>query len=245
MKNIKSDIIGTLLMIVLLVFGDYYFLLPWNIKSKVTWVYVIVCLFIVMVLKYFLDKFMDKNTAGVILIPIGATIVFFIIMLASSRIFNASDYSNILKVNEEADFSKDIVESVGTESIDKYKGLLNTENIITPEKESMEPIAESAIVKKSINPHLEEIGEYLNDIIERIVEELVSKTLLMKYKDGKFEQTKCISKDVELVSLEEIHALPESLRPQLTGRHVKKDADNHSSHMILRRQCSSTGMTIA
>lgn len=117
MKNIKSDIIGTLLMIVLLVFGDYYFLLPWNIKSKVTWVYVIVCLFIVMVLKYFLDKFMDKNTAGVILIPIGATIVFFIIMLASSRIFNASDYSNILKVNEEADFSKDIVESVGTESI--------------------------------------------------------------------------------------------------------------------------------
>lgn len=76
MKNIKSDIIGTLLMIVLLVFGDYYFLLPWNIKSKVTWVYVIVCLFIVMVLKYFLDKFMDKNTAGVILIPIGATIVF-------------------------------------------------------------------------------------------------------------------------------------------------------------------------
>ena len=139
----------------------------------------------------------------------------------------------IFKTKQEMGFSKEQIAKLlktNPEALEKFEKIYQIESMNYDSDNLME---QSAIVKKSINPHLEEIGEYLNDIIERIVEELVSKTLVMKYKDGKFEQAKCISKEVELVSLEEIRALPESLRPQLTGRHVKKDADNQSSHTVL------------
>lgn len=74
----------------------------------------------------------------------------------------------------------------------------------------------------------------LDDIINRIVEELIDQTVVYTY-DGK-NYSSCMMKSNLLtnpVTKEEIMALPEHLRPQFTGSMMQIDVDKNSSAVLL------------
>lgn len=76
--------------------------------------------------------------------------------------------------------------------------------------------------------------ESISDIVSRIIDELLAKTQVMEY-DGKkisyssFEDTSPAS----TVTLDEISAIPEQDRPQLTGRYMKVDISSPSYLMLV------------
>ena len=63
-----------------------------------------------------------------------------------------------------------------------------------------------------------------DNIIDRIVDELLDNCLIIEYNDGKITK-KTLHADTKPVSLEEIMALPEEIRPELTGKYMKRDID--------------------
>lgn len=80
------------------------------------------------------------------------------------------------------------------------------------------------------------------DIIERIIAELVSQTRRMHFScDGKVSTTNLVGKyhgqpvedDAQLVTVEEINGLPEQVRPQLTGHLMHVDIDGPGYQMVL------------
>lgn len=84
---------------------------------------------------------------------------------------------------------------------------------------------------KDVNSsELTESSAILEDLIERIVQELLQETIILGM-DGKAEPFLC-EKPVP-VTKEEIMRIPDNLRPQLTGRYVQKDIPDNSSEMIL------------
>lgn len=80
---------------------------------------------------------------------------------------------------------------------------------------------------------------------ERIVRELLEQASYVQYKDGQLTSGPCLSKAdtpvlPSLVASADINAMPEPLRPQLTGTLMKKDI-GESSYLSLLMYCS--GMT--
>lgn len=80
------------------------------------------------------------------------------------------------------------------------------------------------------------------DIIERIIAELVSQTRRTHFScDGKVSTTNLVGKyhgqpvedDAQLVTVEEINGLPEQVRPQLTGHLMHVDIDGPGYQMVL------------
>lgn len=80
------------------------------------------------------------------------------------------------------------------------------------------------------------------DIIERIIAELVSQTRRTHFScDGKVSTTNLVGKyhgqpvqdDAQLVTVEEINGLPEQVRPQLTGHLMRVDIDGPGYQMVL------------
>lgn len=78
-----------------------------------------------------------------------------------------------------------------------------------------------------------DISEELEDIINRIVNNLVSETLVYKYQDKNLMSFELISDKMTPVSLEEIHSLNEDNRPQLTEKFMRVDLDVNSSMTLL------------
>ena len=80
------------------------------------------------------------------------------------------------------------------------------------------------------------------DIIERIIAELVSQTRRTHFScDGKVSTTNLVGKyhgqpvqdDAQLVTVEEINGLPEQVRPQLTGHLMHVDIDGPGYQVVL------------
>lgn len=63
----------------------------------------------------------------------------------------------------------------------------------------------------------------IQDMINRIVQELLNRTVVWTYKNGNVEKKKLLSKIENPVTNEEILNLPEDLRPQLTGSLMQVD----------------------
>lgn len=79
----------------------------------------------------------------------------------------------------------------------------------------------------SDNPEIE-------SIIQRIVNELIAQTAVWKYDGKKGEmKTSLVDKPNNPVSLDEINALPEHIRPQLTGTLMKRDIGEPSYFILL------------
>ena len=72
----------------------------------------------------------------------------------------------------------------------------------------------------------------INDIIDRIVFELMNKTIVWNY-NGKNVETNKFDKDVKIVSKEDILSLPEKVRPQLTGSLYMSDIEEPSCTSLL------------
>lgn len=72
------------------------------------------------------------------------------------------------------------------------------------------------------------------EIIDRIVFDLTAQTEMWSYKKGyTHTETPALAVWKGSVSKEEILSLPESIRPELTGDHMKIDCDMNSSKMLL------------
>lgn len=93
---------------------------------------------------------------------------------------------------------------------------------------------DAAVIRKQNNPHFAEIkDEYLTDIINRIVDELIADTARLIIKDGRIDTTPPLpSHPVNPVTLEELEQIPKKYRPQLTGRYYCKDIDDQTSNIL-------------
>ena len=133
MKNSKIShyVIGAVLALVFLVFSFYLFCPAINVQSLGLWVLIDIAIFIFVFAAQVaknIDNFSTESTskkrrikkysfsAKYFIVPIIFTILLVIIGIPGSTIFNATSYSEIMKVSE-SDFSKDLAESVGTDSI--------------------------------------------------------------------------------------------------------------------------------
>ena len=143
MKNSKSTIFA-LVITLITTFGGYYLILPAaNICDMECWIFIIfqICIYCIFknvgnLIFYPKKKQHEvkpkvmtkrglrlKNPVGIpwksltFLVPVIAVVIFVILSIGSSKMFNAGRYSEILKVNEEADFNEDIATAVNTEAI--------------------------------------------------------------------------------------------------------------------------------
>ena len=73
----------------------------------------------------------------------------------------------------------------------------------------------------------------IEDLIERIVEELLEGTVVLEVKDGQCRLIHPEYRSVTPVTNAEIMSLPESLRPQLTGSLLKKDVNGDGFEDIM------------
>ncbi len=77
---------------------------------------------------------------------------------------------------------------------------------------------------KNLNTHFDDISKgYIHDLSIRIVNELLSMSKTMRWKNGMFSVNRTPSSFNNPVTLEEIYTLPENVRPQLTGRYMQRD----------------------
>lgn len=80
---------------------------------------------------------------------------------------------------------------------------------------------------------VEELRKIPEEIVERIVAELLDGTSFYSYEKGKI-RSGTIKKEISNpVTIEEIQSIPEDYQPQLTGRYLKKDIEGESSEMVL------------
>lgn len=86
--------------------------------------------------------------------------------------------------------------------------------------------AKQAASEKSSLPENADIS----DIIDRITDELLAKTIVY---DSKTDSCRDFKANLNPVSLNEIKALPEALRPQLTGRLMRRDISEPSYIALL------------
>lgn len=129
---------------------------------------------------------------------------------------------------------------ISPEMLDKFE---HSYKAFMSDKEGMEPNAKLAVKshKESSQSALLTETDKINNLVDRIVNELIVQTQVLKF-DGKTCKTiKGISADpVNPVSFEEIMALPEYLRPQLTGFLMQKDiADESAGRMLLTQYLDS------
>ena len=78
---------------------------------------------------------------------------------------------------------------------------------------------------KNLNTHFVDIPkDYIHDLSIRIVNELLSMSKTMRWKNGTFSVDEMPYSVVSNpVTLEEIYTLPKNVRPQLTGRYIQRD----------------------
>lgn len=77
---------------------------------------------------------------------------------------------------------------------------------------------------KNLNTHFDDISKgYIHDLSIRIINELLSMSKTMRWKNGMFSVNRTPSSFNNPVTLEEIYTLPENVRPQLTGRYMQRD----------------------
>lgn len=77
-------------------------------------------------------------------------------------------------------------------------------------------------------------SEDINDMIQRIIKELLDDTRMYTYENGKAEATVlALPNPVIPVTNEDIKTLPEELRPELTGRLMKVDIPEESHKALL------------
>ena len=87
---------------------------------------------------------------------------------------------------------------------------------------------------QSISPKdVEEIKCIPEEMVERIVQELLDGTAYYKYEDGQVTAAVCHVDSVQLVTREEIQKVPEGSQPQLTGSMIKRDIPEDASQLVL------------
>ncbi|MBQ8134514.1 MAG: hypothetical protein IJ192_08930 [Clostridia bacterium] len=64
-----------------------------------------------------------------------------------------------------------------------------------------------------------------DDLVKRIVNELVQGCKIVKCKDEKITERTIERDNIRLVTLDEINSLPKEIRPELTGQYMKRDVD--------------------
>lgn len=64
-----------------------------------------------------------------------------------------------------------------------------------------------------------------DNLVKRIVNELVQGCKIVKCKDGKITERTIERDNIQLVTLDEINSLPKEIRPELTGQYMKRDVD--------------------
>lgn len=80
---------------------------------------------------------------------------------------------------------------------------------------------------------VDDIPAELNDIIGRIVDSLVNKTVALTYNNGSFGAKRDLIGNVKDVTFDEIKTLREDIRPQLTDKLMRVDVDTNSSAILL------------
>lgn len=139
MKRIRiwPLVAGALSCSVVLLIGTFGLCIPLNLRSKFFWWLLIAAFAVFLVVRRIALGFRDFGRQTVTkrtkkgkrykyrrfnvnfkpyLVLVGVICLYFLLSVSGSSVFNASKYSSILTVSE-ADFSKDISESVGTDSI--------------------------------------------------------------------------------------------------------------------------------
>lgn len=152
------------------------------------------------------------------------------------------------KENQNAQLSEEAllkVLRISPEMLDKFEHSYKT---FMSDKEGMEPNAKLAVKNHKENSQSELLTEAdeMNDIVNRIVDELISQTQILKF-DGKacHAEKGTPADSVNSVSLEEIMTLPEHLRPQLTGFLMQKYiADESAGRMLLTQYLKSCDETL-
>jgi hypothetical protein len=127
---------------------------------------------------------------------------------------------------------------ISPETFEKFE---NSYRSFMADKEGLEPNAKLAVARRDNTP----IDVSVNDIVNRIVDELLAQTIVLKF-DGKTcrTETGLINRPENPVTLDEIMALPEHLRPQLTGTLVKKDMNENNGEMLLSQYLKSCDETV-
>ena len=116
-KGVGPRIVAIILTIIIALFLNWLLLPPWNIRSVSFWWYwVFVCVVAPMTFSI-VDTIAGYGTTTIItkilrIIAIAMVIIIVILTFASSKIFNAARYSNLIDV-EEGDFQEDI-QSIST-----------------------------------------------------------------------------------------------------------------------------------
>lgn len=131
-------VIGISTALILLFIGFFICNIPINVHSELFWILIIIAVFACIIISRLL---MGKKDFGFVetsrrtgskgrnkkftkfnfnvkpyLVPIILTLILLIVGISGSTLFNATKYASILKVAD-SDFSEDIAESVGTDSI--------------------------------------------------------------------------------------------------------------------------------
>lgn len=89
-------------------------------------------------------------------------------------------------------------------------------------------------VKQSAAPKdVEQMKHIPEEMVERIVQELLDGTAYYKYEDGQATAGVCHVDVVQPVTLDEIQKVPEGYRPQLTGSMIKRDIPDDASQLVL------------
>lgn len=87
-----------------------------------------------------------------------------------------------------------------------------------------------------VSPSVHSAAADTEDIINRIVSELLSETKGIRVKNGKAEPLSftALSESAAPVTMEEISSLPEPDRPQLTGSLMKRDISEYCAPMLVK-----------
>ena len=127
---------------------------------------------------------------------------------------------------------------ISPEAFEKFE---NSYQSFMSDKEGLEPNAKLAVARRDNTPN----DVSVDDIVNRIVDELLAETIVLRF-DGKtcHTETGLINKPENPVTLDEIMALPENLRPQLTGTLVKKDMNENNGEMLLSQYLKACDETL-
>ena len=137
-KNIIATTVGLLAVLILLFFGFFVFCIPFNIHCEGLWVLAVIACFAFVLTRRLILGFRDFGRVTVIkktgskgrtkkhtefrfslkpyILPLVLLGLYIAVGVIGGTFFNATSYASILTVTE-TDFSKDMDESVGTDSI--------------------------------------------------------------------------------------------------------------------------------
>lgn len=156
-------------------------------------------------------------------------------MLDLSNIFNKDIKKAIMSKEELAEMLR-----VTPEALEAFEKSYQLHSMNEPISDNLFKV--NAKHAASLNPKLEvsEKGK-IQALIDRIVDELLDQTLIYEY-DGKhgniypcnLTMTVHVPENSK-VTLEEINGLPKELRPDLTGRYVKKSLSDDTGAALLRQ----------